>query len=317
MGRRSRLRGFTLVELLVVIAIIALLLALLVPAVQAARESARLLHCANNVKQLCMAVHNYQSQRMEFPAGARYRGAVPSASNPSWCNVVIGWQNFLAPWTVAVLPYLEHTALHERFDLESSFMDNQFAVPLPNGASGNMVPIPTFQCASSRSTNPLRNNYFGVQGGGNTPSCADDTGVRHHYINGVLYANSRITPAHVRDGTSNVLLIGETRWCTFSDGYGNTPSGGQVFTWLISGKIGRDAIPLQVAGVNLPLNADVPPDGWRILDYGSRGFGSDHPGGATFGRADGSVHFVSDSVSHSTLQNMAQRSDGSIDQVLP
>jgi hypothetical protein len=253
-----------------------------------------------------------------FPSGAVFVGVTPTAQNSTWCRVSAGSANWRAPWTVTILPFLEQGALESQFNLNSSFMADDFSVPLPNGAPENMVPIPTFQCSSSRIANPLRNNYFGVQGGGDTPACTDGgTGTRQFFINGVLYANSRISTAHIRDGTSNVLLLGETKWCTREDGDGFLPAGFPEFCWQLPGKVGSQAIPFQVAGMSLPLNAAVPVAGSRMTSYGTRGFGSDHPGGATFGRADGSVHFISDTVSHFTLQNMAMRSDGNIDQVIP
>ena len=92
---RSR-RGFTLIELLVVIAIIAVLIALLLPAVQAAREAARRMQCVNNLKQIGLAMHNYQSSNNTLPYGAR-----------ACCQ---------GTWLVPVLPFLEQTALYNSWN---------------------------------------------------------------------------------------------------------------------------------------------------------------------------------------------------------
>ncbi len=112
--------GFTLVELLVVIAIIAILIALLLPAVQSAREAARRTHCANNVKQMGLAVHNLLSARGTFPTGG-YGGW--TAYDPG-----AGPDKQLVGWMYQILPYLEQLALH---DDTSNLLDLQSkAVPM-------------------------------------------------------------------------------------------------------------------------------------------------------------------------------------------
>ncbi|HXH11959.1 MAG TPA: DUF1559 domain-containing protein, partial [Alphaproteobacteria bacterium] len=100
----SRPSGFTLIELLVVLAIIAVLLGLLLAGVQKVREAANRLACANNLKQIGLALHHYHDANGSFPPGS-----VASAVNP-------GNQPGMAPWTVYVLPYLEQAALHGRYD---------------------------------------------------------------------------------------------------------------------------------------------------------------------------------------------------------
>src|SRR5881628_2538177 len=95
----DRRRGFTLVELLVVIAIIGILVALLLPAVQAAREAARRAQCTNNLKQLGLSVHNYESAQSSFPVGG-----VSTNNFGTWTTNV----NNLS-WRALVLPYMEGT----------------------------------------------------------------------------------------------------------------------------------------------------------------------------------------------------------------
>jgi prepilin-type N-terminal cleavage/methylation domain-containing protein len=101
-ARASR-EAFTLVELLVVIAIVGILIALLLPAVQAAREAARKSHCKNNLKQIGLAMHNYQLSLGSFPTGYLYR------PDPQGNQAGFGW-------AALILPYLEHENVHEEFD---------------------------------------------------------------------------------------------------------------------------------------------------------------------------------------------------------
>jgi prepilin-type N-terminal cleavage/methylation domain-containing protein len=100
--RLSSKPGFTLIELLVVIAIIAVLIALLLPAVQAAREAARRAQCVNNLKQIGLALHNYESSNGSFPLGA-----VATIPSQGWG----AWDNNGFTWRVLILPQLEQTAI--------------------------------------------------------------------------------------------------------------------------------------------------------------------------------------------------------------
>ena len=115
-------RGFTLVELLVVIAIIGILVGLLLPAVQAAREAARRMQCSNNVKQISLACHNYESAFRTLPAGGivSYEPAATAALTASnFCTS--GLDRTQAPWTVLMLPFVEETNLYQQFDFKKRF----------------------------------------------------------------------------------------------------------------------------------------------------------------------------------------------------
>ena len=107
-GRRP-LHGFTLVELLVVIAIIGILIALLLPAVQAARESARQIQCANNLKQIGLALANYENTNMAFPPGGD-----PSPFNGTY-------RMYGCSWMVWMLPYIEQENIYEPIDIQGTF----------------------------------------------------------------------------------------------------------------------------------------------------------------------------------------------------
>src|SRR5262249_24083869 len=104
-------RGFTLIELLVVIAIIAVLIALLLPAVQAAREAARRAQCTNNLKQLGLALANYESAQSCFPISLVYGVGVGLCTSPGFGR---GCQN--TPWFVLMLPFIEQGPLYASFN---------------------------------------------------------------------------------------------------------------------------------------------------------------------------------------------------------
>ena len=139
---RRPLHGFTLVELLVVIAIIGILIALLLPAVQAAREAARRITCANRMKQIGLAVHLYADAHNTFPAGARSEladtdGGFCLFSRPAGQNV---------PWSVAILPYFDENPHYETFDLDRGFQG--FFYNNSVNKLSQFVPNNKFQCPS-------------------------------------------------------------------------------------------------------------------------------------------------------------------------
>ena len=126
---RQRLRrsGFTLIELLVVIAIIAVLIALLLPAVQQAREAARRTQCKSQLKNLALAVHNYQETFSKFPPSISYDGTADGGNATGGNNCApVGPGNsdptyFRAPWTVQILPFIEQANLYNQFNMSQPF----------------------------------------------------------------------------------------------------------------------------------------------------------------------------------------------------
>lgn len=301
MSLSRRLRAFTLIELLVVIAIIAVLIGLLLPAVQKVREAAARMKCQNNLKQLGLAMHNYHDSQGTLPPGADVSNP-GTTSNNTWCTT----GNVFAPWTVYVLPYIEQDNLFKQFTLKVRFNDTGFAMIAPNNTSAQQVPVRTFQCPSDSriSTSPLLSSYTGVQGGGvgysgttppNPGACSSSgcstLGERMFYVNGMLYFGSKLTLLDAKDGTSNVFLIGESR-------YGN-------YGWTVSGKTDSCGFQPNLGATQDAINL-FPGQGVHV----SRGFSSDHTNGANFVSLDGSVHFINQSIDLATYQSLGQRSDG-------
>jgi prepilin-type N-terminal cleavage/methylation domain-containing protein/prepilin-type processing-associated H-X9-DG protein len=128
-SRRRSSRGFTLVELLVVIAIIGILVALLLPAIQAARESARRAQCTSNLKNLALALHNYHDTKKEFPAAIRYPKPLSGLSPLD--DTRLFWN-----WAIDILPNLEEGAVADAFEIDAS---HRLYTP-GGGADPNRVP---------------------------------------------------------------------------------------------------------------------------------------------------------------------------------
>ncbi len=302
----SKKYGFTLVELLVVIAIIGILVALLLPAIQAAREAARRSQCSNNLKQIGLALHNYHDTHQVMASGNLF--TVKLTYGTDWCSSGTTGES-RAPWTVLILPYLEQTSLYNEFDFGKTFTSTS---NVPGVAANNAqftLPNKAYQCPTDINSKPDNHNgcYFGVQGGGPTPSCSTQGGVRVAFKNGVLFANSNTRFADILDGTSNVFMIGETKYALTKGGR----SDGITTSWASAGKRDTYGMPLNLAAAMLQINS-YPLHGGNTdtLNYMTRLFGSFHPGGCQFVMVDGSVHFVGETIDINAYQQTAVRDDG-------
>ncbi|MBN1853155.1 MAG: DUF1559 domain-containing protein [Pirellulales bacterium] len=305
-------RAFTLVELLVVIAIIGILVALLLPAVQAARESARRAKCQSNLRQLSLAILNYESSYHALPAAYQY---TPNLSPHTT-------DNFGPNWVIAILPFVEGTTVYDRFDF-SEWISNpineyprsqQLEVMLCPSDERNQTP---FNGSAREGQNWARGNY-GCNAG-NGPNISnwgtsgidgpDSAGWLDPYRRGVIGPNVFHSLKAVTDGTSNTMMLGELRaGMTERDRRGVWALGQAGASMIIWHGWGGDAngpnacwvSADDIEGCEAALADEYLREcmtcywGDEWTDQAAPR--STHPGGCYFGLVDGSVRWISESI---------------------
>jgi prepilin-type N-terminal cleavage/methylation domain-containing protein/prepilin-type processing-associated H-X9-DG protein len=332
----QKLRGFTLIELLVVISIIAVLIALLLPAVQSAREAARRAQCINNLKQLGLAAHNYHDIGGRFPTTMYLHPVFGPKSGIAWNN-----SSFL----VQMLPQLEQGPLYNAVNFSmmmGTFVGGGWRWNAMYGAGDpnmtvRITVLNAFICPSDDSPNIDKDNPDDLSGldaagtsyvGNMGDNCLACGGGLNDRLGQVILCNDLNLPCRfpqlgharmtdeqtdngspagsgifwawganvglnmVSDGTSNTLMIGEqirkvTQWNA----------------WVgANASIGSTAVPLNY---KLP----VPNVGDWTHQYSFR---SNHPGGANFAMADGSVKYLKSTVNFNVYQALSTRAQGEI-----
>ncbi|EMI56975.1 DUF1559 domain-containing protein [Rhodopirellula sallentina] len=302
----ARRFAFTIVELLVSITIISILIGLLLPAVQSSRESARHTQCTNNLKQIGLAIQNFESQTKELPPSRNY--------------------DHFQSWAFLILPHMEQIALPEAWDDRLKYYYQS--------DTARQTPIPMYFCPSRRDGKILSTQNDDIlspyEVSGHVPGVVSDyacsaghgpSGVWNWITsNGALimgrgktepatvpenwYAppaaelvqwSSRTNYASLSDGASHTILVGEKH--VRPSRVGIAPEDGAIYNGDHPGNFSR------CGGPGYPL-AKFPTDAYQT------NFGSYHAGGVNFVFADGSVRTFDPSISTELLGRLTARNDG-------
>lgn len=322
MNRRQS--GFTLVELLVVIAIIGILVGLLLPAVQSAREAARRMQCSNNLKQLALALHNYESAFGFFPP-SRLGASVAIEGRGSGSS---SYQS----WPTLILPFVEQSNLQNLMNFNSAWssLANRPAV-------GTQLPLMT--CPSAPGSDRVDEYWVAGAAAGDYGSINEiKDKVYPRVLNlpdpgdnaraGVLAKDVRNPIRDITDGTSNTLMIAE--------------AAGQPAVWTSRGPLTPALFPSYTDDKAVLFNGGVVAAdgiGWADPDCGFSINGATqdgltkygpfminainvsevfafHPAGANFAQADGSVRFVGQTVDAFTFVAAVTRAGGEVNKGL-
>lgn len=310
---RGRSAGFTLVELLVVIAIIGILIALLLPAVQAAREAARRMHCGNSLRQIGLALHNYHQALGTFPPGGITEG--PCCSTKS-----------LTSWAISILPYLEQEALYEQYDMNEYNEDpknaevreaqvtvyccpseqgtDNLAIPESGPAAGSVqYRRGSYRCMTGRSDG---SGWWDADSNGSFP--LEWRGVMHQVADrnvGRKLSTERI--ANVKDGTSNTLAVGEM-------GSKTHQSRRTYWAYTYTSYNASAAVP-QSRILLVDYDRCVEVDGAGGANPCKRGWGSFHPQGLQFVFCDGSVRMLPTTIDIELFCQLATIDGGELAQL--
>ena len=330
-------RGFTLIELLVVIAIIAVLMAILLPAVQSAREAARRTQCKNNLKQIGVAMHNYESGFRSLPSGYLHKyEAVPQPTEANHMGQA---------WGALLLPFLDQANLHADIDFNEPCFDptNQlpretslpvFLCPSDNHSrkaefvvrDESATPVEKYACASYAA------NWGPAKGVFDTPGDESDDvnldaspapgteppNAQIRAARGLFFRNSGVKVGEITDGISNTLSVGERH---------NGPILGEGAQPLTDDGSGEHVL-FENAWFSACRDIDEPSDdhGHMVLfdtEYGpnkargdgtgaDRGLAAPHVGMCQFLMADGAVRAISETIDLKTYRALSSRAASDI-----
>jgi prepilin-type N-terminal cleavage/methylation domain-containing protein len=336
--------AFTLVELLAVIAIIGVLIGLLLPAVQAAREAARQSQCSSNLKQIGIALHNFHDSQGFFPPANVSNPSVSCCTGAAW-----GWGTYILPHIEQSDIYVQ---FKPNFIYPAPDGTNTLATVGASATLAPLArtSMPIYLCPSDpqgplTSTRTENKDERRILPGGQNVrygrsnyiiSMHDNqlqNDLRSTLLNGIAFSNSRVRFKDVMDGTGSTLAAGERVDAVTGGGRG---TGGTTEWGPNAGSFVMTIAPINPAsavwaGTN--LHGYVNPDGttfnlhrgmiwngasahYSINDFStvnaSKGYSSNHPGGALFVFCDGAVRSLNQDIDATTFKRLANRRDGNV-----
>lgn len=312
-------QAFTLVELLVVIAIIGVLVALLLPAVQAAREAARRAQCSNNLKQIGLALHNYEISHGKYPPGRLGCDFGADTSDSPLCNTTHVGARSGTSLFVYILPFAEGESAYDALGLDvnggiwfwnASGRDWSWTAR-PETLAVVESRRPLYHCPSDSAEDqwpmsdsgfpiePGVGSYAGMMGTNGPPSVGNS--VKYTNTGMFMYAVT-VQQREVTDGTSQTIFVGEVYG-------GDRNDQGQFSLWSYGSRV-ASSLRTSVNAINTPFGSGIPISTGNKVAEGT--FGSLHPGGAQFAFGDGHVTLISENIDWDTYQNLATKAGGEV-----
>lgn len=305
-NHKTKRHGFTIIELLVVIAVISVLIALLLPAVQQAREAARRAACKNNMRQIGLAFHNYESTHRVFPPGYIHK------PGPAGSPAAIANHAGLA-WGAMLLPYVEQASLYKEFDSNIPIWDASNRLPRERHLPIYLCPSDTYSADAyvirDDSVTPFEQYAASSYAANWGPSTAtvnlDDTPLLSQ---GLYYRNSSTSVRDVTDGLSNTLAVGERTNGPIPSS-SPTAGGHSVFENAWSAAVREITEYSDDHGHMVLFETQFRPN---QVDGDDKGLSAPHEGICHFLLGDGSVRAISENIDAETYNSLGTRAGGEI-----